>query len=148
MTVVEIMNDWTLLATEESGNINLEKAWLREAQRLYKLFCRKNKDYGEKNLAVSGILGVVVRLSDKLGRQWNIIINGKPSVQDEKLIDTFRDSANYNIAGALMLTGEWPQHSFSSLLQQDDPEVILNALRETLPGMSQDTLEKIREAIS
>lgn len=149
LTVTQIMADWTLLATGESGNIHLEEAWLREAYRLYRLFCRKNKDYGEKNLGVGGIIGIVVRLSDKLGRQWNVVMNGKPSVTDEKLLDTFRDAANYNIIGGLMSLGEWPSFSFEDAqMSQNSAAVIESVLRDALPDIDEDTLEKIREALA
>ena len=68
------------------------------------LFRRKNKDYGD-SFAKMGIIGVLVRLEDKLMRSISITKSGINLVSDEKIKDTLLDMHNYS-AMALMLLDE------------------------------------------
>jgi len=63
------------------------------------LFIRKNADYGD-SYKQYGLIGVLVRLQDKINRALNITKNGI-SVKDESLRDTLIDLHNY-AAMALM----------------------------------------------
>ena len=63
------------------------------------LFIRKNADYGD-SYKQYGLIGVLVRLQDKINRCLNITKNGI-SVKDESLRDTLIDLHNY-AAMALM----------------------------------------------
>jgi Nucleotide modification associated domain 1/Large eukaryotic DNA virus major capsid protein len=63
------------------------------------LFTRKNKDYGDA-FAVYGLIGVLVRIEDKIKRCLSITKN-KIEVKDERLEDTLLDLHNY-AAMALM----------------------------------------------
>lgn len=63
------------------------------------LFIRKNADYGD-SYKQYGLIGVLVRLQDKINRCLNISKNGI-SVKDESLRDTLIDLHNY-AAMALM----------------------------------------------
>ena len=67
----------------------------------YKLFEKKNKDYGDA-FARYGIIGVLVRIGDKLSRLMNIEKNQITLVNDESIQDTLIDLHNYS-AMALML---------------------------------------------
>jgi hypothetical protein len=64
------------------------------------LFERKNQDYGDA-FANYGVVGVMVRLNDKLQRCLNIS-NTQIQLVDESLKDTLLDMHNY-AAMALML---------------------------------------------
>jgi hypothetical protein len=70
-------------------------------QRGLELFTRKNKDYGDA-FATYGIIGVLVRIEDKIKRAISITNNGIVLVDDEGLKDTLLDLHNY-AAMALML---------------------------------------------
>lgn len=69
-------------------------------QEALELFERKNKDYGDA-FANYGVIGVLVRLNDKLQRCLNISKDNIHLV-DESLKDTLLDMHNYS-AMALML---------------------------------------------
>jgi hypothetical protein len=69
------------------------------------IFEKKNKDYGDA-FAQHGVVGVMVRISDKMTRFTNISKNAiNISVSDETLKDTLMDLHNY-AAMALMLIEE------------------------------------------
>lgn len=72
----------------------------------YKLFCRKNKDYGDA-FADYGVVGVLVRLGDKIRRAQSISKNGVSLVSDESFRDTLIDLHNY-AAMAIMLMDNAP----------------------------------------
>ena len=68
------------------------------------LFTRKNIDYGDA-FAEFGVIGVLIRIEDKLKRSMSITKNGVNLVKDEKIRDTLIDLHNY-AAMALMLIDE------------------------------------------
>ena len=70
-------------------------------QRGLELFERKNKDYGDA-FAKFGLVGVLVRIEDKIQRAISISKSGITLVDDEGLKDTLLDLHNY-AAMALML---------------------------------------------
>jgi hypothetical protein len=68
------------------------------------LFIKKNHDYGDA-FADFGVVGVLVRVNDKIRRTLSIVNNGIISVDNESLRDTLLDLHNY--AGmAVMLMDE------------------------------------------
>ncbi len=73
------------------------------------LFRKKNKDYGD-SFAEYGVIGLLVRLEDKLKRCVSITKNGINLVQDERLRDTLLDLHNYS-AMAVMLLDENDKNS-------------------------------------
>jgi hypothetical protein len=68
------------------------------------LFTRKNADYGDA-FAKYGIIGVLMRIEDKIQRSMSITKNGVNLVNDEGIRDTLIDLHNY-AAMALMLLDE------------------------------------------
>lgn len=68
------------------------------------LFTRKNADYGDA-FAKYGIIGVLMRIEDKMQRAISITKNGVNLVNDEGIKDTLLDLHNY-AAMALMLLEE------------------------------------------
>lgn len=68
------------------------------------LFAKKNADYGDA-FAKFGIIGVLMRIEDKIQRALSISKNGVVLVQDEGITDTLLDLHNY-AAMALMLINE------------------------------------------
>ena len=72
----------------------------------YTLFCKKNKDYGDA-FADYGVVGVLVRLGDKIRRAQSISNNGVSLVSDESFRDTLIDLHNY-AAMAIMLLDHAP----------------------------------------
>lgn len=68
------------------------------------LFKKKNADYGDA-FAEYGVIGVLMRIEDKLKRSVSITKNGVSLVKDEKIRDTLIDLHNY-AAMAIMLLDE------------------------------------------
>ena len=65
------------------------------------LFTKKNADYGDA-FAKYGVIGVLMRIEDKIQRSLSITKNGVNLVSDEGIKDTLLDLHNY-AAMALML---------------------------------------------
>ena len=68
------------------------------------LFTKKNIDYGDA-FAKYGVIGVLMRIEDKLHRYMSITKNGVHLIHDESIRDTLIDLHNYS-AMALMLLDE------------------------------------------
>jgi hypothetical protein len=68
------------------------------------LFTKKNIDYGDA-FAKYGVIGVLMRMEDKLQRCMSITKNGVNLVNNEGIRDTLIDLHNYS-AMALMLMDE------------------------------------------
>ena len=66
------------------------------------LFAKKNKDYGDA-FAKFGIIGVLMRIEDKIQRSLSITKNGVTLVDDEKIRDTLIDLHNYAAMGIMLI---------------------------------------------
>ena len=73
----------------------------------FDVFIKKNADYGDA-FAKFGLVGVLMRIEDKIQRALSITKNGVVLVDDEGLRDTLLDLHNY-AAMALMLESEQHQ---------------------------------------
>lgn len=73
-------------------------------ERGMQLFKKKNTDYGDA-FARYGVIGVLMRIQDKIQRALSISNSGIQLVHDERLDDTLIDLHNY-AAMALMLMEE------------------------------------------
>lgn|SRR5574344_2027216 len=92
--------------------LTVEKAQLE-------LFSKKHLDYGMSNVAAGtqlkdqaevnfALMGLWYRISDKMSRWKNMTIKGtKP--ENESLLDTFRDIANYAMIAQLVTQGNWKE---------------------------------------
>ena len=75
---------------------------MKEIQgKALEVFTRNNADYGDA-FATFGLIGVLVRIEDKIKRALSISNTGVTLVNDEGLQDTLLDLHNY-AAMALML---------------------------------------------
>ena len=107
--ILHFENQYPELA-EEFQNIQEEQ---------YELFARKHLDYGLNNIALGGdivnnsddkqfsLTGLCIRLTDKISRLKNLLVNGKNFVKGEGMEDTFIDIANYGIIGLLVGRDKW-----------------------------------------
>jgi hypothetical protein len=73
-------------------------------QDALELFKKKNADYGDA-FAKFGVIGVLMRIEDKIQRSLSISKNGITLVGDEKIRNTLIDLHNY-AAMAIMLLDE------------------------------------------
>ena len=66
------------------------------------LFKKKNADYGDA-FAKYGIIGVLMRIEDKIQRCLSINSNGITLVDDESIKDTLLDLHNYAAMGLMLI---------------------------------------------
>ena len=104
--------------TFENEYPELSEEYKRISEEMYEMFARKHMDYGLNNIALGGDLknsedkkfsltGLCIRLTDKISRLKNLLINGKNFVEGEGMEDTFIDIANYGIIGLLVGRDKW-----------------------------------------
>jgi hypothetical protein len=72
---------------------------------LYNLLCRKQHDYGHENINNFGLIGVAVRICDKIARAENLRHRESNAVRNETVIDTYEDIIGYAVI-ALMLDAD------------------------------------------
>jgi hypothetical protein len=65
------------------------------------LFIKKNTDYGDA-FAKYGIIGILMRIQDKIQRSISITKNNITLVDDESLRDTLIDLHNYSAMGLML----------------------------------------------
>ena len=97
----------------------LSKEFKKIQKEMYEMFARKHMDYGLNNIALGGdivnnsddkqfsLTGLCIRLTDKISRLKNLLINGRSFVEGEGMEDTFIDIANYGIIGLLVGRDKW-----------------------------------------
>jgi len=74
----------------------------------FNLGVSKNNDYGSENILKFGIIGIVVRLGDKIARYKNLSTNkAEQKVKDESLKDTLMDIINYATYGEMLSSDVW-----------------------------------------
>ena len=88
-------------------------------KEMYEMFAAKHMDYGLNNITLGGdilnsekdkkfsLTGLAIRLTDKISRLKNLLINGRAFVKGEGMEDTFLDIANYGIIGLLVGRNKW-----------------------------------------
>jgi len=97
----------------------LAQSFRENQQEQYELFARKMLDYGLGNITLGSTLedpddiqlsltGIWLRCNDKINRLKNMLKRkGHNYVQDEPMIDSFIDIANYGIIAQLVMKGKW-----------------------------------------
>jgi len=97
----------------------LSKEFIKIQDEMYTMFAAKHMDYGLNNIALGGdilnndddkkfsLTGLCIRLTDKISRLKNLLINGRAFVKGEGMEDTFIDIANYGIIGLLVGRNKW-----------------------------------------
>jgi hypothetical protein len=143
-------DDWAILANGKSGNLELERSWLRVAQEVFDIFCEKQHDYGPNNIAVGGVYGLVFRISDKISRLWELTglkDSGQslsPQVCNESLEDTFNDIGDYGIMGRVVLDGNWPGMTVDGAFGRG---AIINAFKQLVVTLSPDEKNQLIETL-
>ena len=66
------------------------------------MFKKKNQDYGDA-FAKFGVIGVLMRIEDKIQRSLSITKNGVNLVNDESIRDTLLDLHNYAAMAVILL---------------------------------------------
>ena len=111
------INQIITIFEEEYPELSNEFMLIQEEQ--YEMFARKHMDYGLNNIALGGdivnnsddkkfsLTGLCIRLTDKISRLKNLLVNGRSFVEGEGMEDTFIDIANYGIIGLLVGRNKW-----------------------------------------
>ena len=94
----------------------------KEFQRLqfeqWLLFCKKQMDYGPSNISMGtelktndekrlSLVGLIVRINDKIQRLINLVIKNNREAQNEPTIDAFKDLSCYGIIAQIVKNGKW-----------------------------------------
>ena len=88
---------------------NRESQYKAVHEEAFDLFKRKNSDYGDA-FATYGVMGVLIRMGDKISRAVSVDKKGLTLVDDETMRDTLMDLHNYS-AMAIMLMDEYSSSS-------------------------------------
>ena len=83
----------------------------------YELFCRKQMDYGPKNISVGtdlrtdedvklSLTGLWFRINDKIERLKQLVVFDK-AAQNEPMIDAFKDLSVYGIIAQIVYIKKW-----------------------------------------
>jgi hypothetical protein len=125
MSSREISNAKSGTLTNSSVNVfekeypELSEEFKKIQQEQYEMFASKHLDYGLSNIALGGdivnnegdkkfsLTGLAIRLTDKVSRLRNLMVNGKNYVEGEGMEDTFIDISNYGIIGLLVGRNKW-----------------------------------------
>ena len=119
--IQEFMDDETnqIITIFEEEYPDLANEFQNIQDEMYEMFARKHMDYGLNNIALGGdivnnsddkkfsLTGLAIRLTDKISRLRNLMVNGKNYVKGESMEDTFIDVANYGIIGLLVGRDKW-----------------------------------------
>ncbi len=86
-----------------------EVEFFEVTEELRQMFLRKHNDYGPKNIAATGEVGIVVRMADKVMRLVNLRIDNPGRERlNESVDDAFMDIAVYGVMALLCRRGHWP----------------------------------------
>ena len=83
----------------------------------YELFCKKQRDYGPRNISVGtdlktnddiklSLTGLWFRIQDKIERLKQLVVFDK-TAQNEPMIDAFKDLSVYGIIAQIVHNGRW-----------------------------------------
>ena len=117
--VVKSVKISSTVETFETEYPELSEEFKQITKEMYEMFAAKHMDYGLNNIALGGdilnnegdkkfsLTGLAIRLTDKISRLKNLLLNGKNYVKGEGMEDTFIDIANYGIIGLLVGRDKW-----------------------------------------
>jgi hypothetical protein len=83
---------------------HLDEIGLWNKKEMLELLCRKQHDYGHGNILSFGMIGVAVRMADKVARLANLT-NRDIDAVNESLLDTWRDIVGYAVIARMLLVG-------------------------------------------
>lgn len=86
-----------------------------DTEKMQDTLVSKQHDYGHENINAFGIIGVAVRLSDKIAR-YNNLVGKRNMVAGETLVDTLMDMVGYAVLAKMLDDG-----TFQLDLETKDP---------------------------
>lgn len=87
------------------GNIAARKMFddrMWNKDKMATLLASKQHDYGHRNITSFGLVGVAVRMSDKVARLENLVKRRNDAI-NEPLIDTYMDIVGYGVIAGMLL---------------------------------------------
>lgn len=101
VSVIHTRLNLTTTASHEFLRLSLKDAML---------FDKKQSDYGSRNISQFGMLGVLIRMSDKFERIKHLLTKKKKLIRvKESITDNMTDIANYSKIYRLLDAGKWPE---------------------------------------
>jgi len=99
------------VAAELGLSTQHSRLFLEVAFENAKLFDKKQNDYGPRNILAFGTFGIVVRMNDKFERLKSLLVpkSKRKKPQNESIMDTYRDIANYASIAIMVETNRWPE---------------------------------------
>lgn len=91
-----------LVAMGTLAAAHLDTLGLWSKKDMLQLLCSKQHDYGHGNILSFGVIGVAVRMSDKVARLVNLTGRDVDAV-NESLLDTWRDIVGYAVISGMLL---------------------------------------------
>jgi len=93
------------------------KSFKKIQREQYALFCKKQMDYGPKNISVGtdlrteedvklSLTGLWFRINDKIERLKQLVVFDK-TAQNEPMIDAFKDLSVYGIIAQIVYIKKW-----------------------------------------
>ena len=84
----------------------------------YKVFCKKQMDYGPGNIALGQTLstpdetrlsltGLIIRMNDKIQRLLNLVVKHNRKAQNESVEDAFGDLSVYGVIARIVANDKW-----------------------------------------
>ena len=116
---MEKMSKGEIVELFETEYPELSEEYKKIGLEMYTMFAAKHMDYGLNNIALGGdilhdendkkfsLTGLAIRLTDKISRLKNLLLNSRAFVKGEGMEDTFMDIANYGIIGLLVGRNKW-----------------------------------------
>jgi hypothetical protein len=101
---VEQLLGHRLVAMGTLAAAHLDTLGLWSKKDMLQLLCSKQHDYGHGNILSFGVIGVAVRMSDKVARLVNLTSRDIDAV-NESLLDTWRDIVGYAVIAGMLLVG-------------------------------------------
>lgn len=92
--------------TDPNKPATFEQALARLNAECDRVMIKKQLDYGNLNIAIWDVLGVAVRLTDKVMRLRELILSGRLP-QNESIRDTAVDIRNYGLILLMLVDGLW-----------------------------------------
>jgi hypothetical protein len=93
------------------------KAFREIVGRMYRVHLKKNADYSNMNIAMTGEIGLVTRIWDKVSRLLNLTgfrakveflgFDAPKVAQNEPIDDSYLDAGVYSVIGMLYRMGVW-----------------------------------------
>jgi hypothetical protein len=99
---VKLYDTCTMIGSEAARGLAEIGQWDTEA--MLDILCRKQHDYGHGNINAFGIVGVAVRISDKIARYENLTAKNTKE-QNESLLDTLMDMVGYAVIARMLEDG-------------------------------------------